>query len=54
MSPFSSLFRLPQPSSDSVNFGKEKIKEEEEKKKMRKKNLHKIGRIVVCLSRYQW
>lgn len=45
MSPFSSLFRLPQPSSASMNFGKKK-----EEKKVRKKTLHKIGRIVVCLS----
>lgn len=32
MSPFSSLFRLPQPSSASMNFGKKKKKEEIKKK----------------------
>lgn len=48
MSPFSSLFRLPQPSSASMNFGKKKKKEEI--KKGGGTNLHKIGRVVVCLS----
>lgn len=50
MSPFSSLFRLPQPSSASMNFGKKK-----EEKKVRKKNppqdRENCGVLVVC---YQW
>lgn len=48
MSPFSCLFCLPQPTSASMNFGKKKKKEK--KKVGKKKTLHKIGRIVVCLS----
>lgn len=49
MSPFSCLFCLPQPTSASMNFGKKK-KKKKRKKWEKKKNLHKIGRIVVCLS----
>ena len=41
MSPFSSLFRLLQPSSASVNFGK---------KRGEGGDLCRIGRTVVCLS----
>lgn len=52
MSPFSSLFRLPQPSLASVNFRKKK--KEKKKGKNEEKNLHKIERIMVCLLCYQW
>lgn len=46
MSPFSSLFRLLQPSSASVNFGKKKGKGGEPLQ-----NRENCGVLVVC---YQW
>lgn len=51
MSPFSNLFCLPQPSSASTNFWKEKKKKKVE---CGGGTLLKTRRIVVCLLCYKW